>query len=288
MMLIKDDEQTYNFPVKNGINIIVENYLSTKIINNLVNYFANKKKTSCIVYDDDNDLISCKEFDFVYFDPKENLENNYLLKEKTTLKKFVDNVILENPESFISVDRIRENLYSLLTDKGFNRINNILFNGLSIKPELNVEKYDASLITNMIAYDIDGIDKSKLLAAIYNAMLFVCRESNRIVYIDFLIDEEIEKWILSIVDNKTIVIVNSKCIQRLDTIDNCNVIIMGDTETVICDELDIKNINRFLYMMNPFVLSNLNYQNEKNIALINSFINKKITFSIKFTSYKSA
>ena len=70
MMIIKDEEHYFFIP-NSGLNIICEREYKHDLINDLYSYFNQKKKNKCVVLDDDNNVISNKDVEFIF---KQNLK----------------------------------------------------------------------------------------------------------------------------------------------------------------------------------------------------------------------
>lgn len=68
--------------------------------------------------DDDHELISPKDVQFVYISSKEDISSIFDFKPKTLLNSELEKFIDENPGSYKSIESIRNNLRELLTDEG--------------------------------------------------------------------------------------------------------------------------------------------------------------------------
>ena len=63
-MKIIYDEGTFLLPESNHINLLVAGTYKKKLIECLDSYLVNKKKTKCIIYDDEGDVLDNKNVSF--------------------------------------------------------------------------------------------------------------------------------------------------------------------------------------------------------------------------------
>ena len=126
MMIIKSNEHTLIIPVHRGLHLIHEMNCKYELLECLNSYFTLKKKTKCIIMDDDHDLISPKDVQFVYISSKEDISSIFDFKPKTLLNSELEKFINENPESYRSIESVRNYLRELLTDEGMYKFMNIL------------------------------------------------------------------------------------------------------------------------------------------------------------------
>ena len=74
-----DAIRTVDAPIDSPIkNILVSSNYKREIIECLQSYFVNKKKTKCIVYDEDNEIIKMDDLSFVYLTSDYLIDNNSL------------------------------------------------------------------------------------------------------------------------------------------------------------------------------------------------------------------
>lgn len=281
MMKIKTDEYNYLLPLKTGINILIENDCSEEIITCLISYFGNKKKTSCSILDDDNNIILPKEFEFIYIPSKENIINNYHFKEKSVINNYLSELINKHPELFNSIDRVRQDIESLLTDSGIYNLKRIMNKNLDININIDIEDFDISSILEMLYITNEGIDKSEMVASIYNILMTDTAIVNRIIYIDFPIKDKLMRWINNL-DNKDIIIINSTSIIEEFRLSNCSAIIISEGELFNEIDLSCDDLGRFIYMTKPYIINNISYQKEENILFLTNFTDKNTTYLINF------
>lgn len=281
MMKIKTDEYNYLLPLKTGINILIENDCSEEIITCLISYFGNKKKTSCSILDDDNNIILPKEFEFIYIPSKENIINNYHFKEKSVINNYLSELINKHPELFNSIDRVRQDIESLLTDSGIYNLKRIMNKNLDININIDIEDFDISSILEMLYITNEGIDKSEMVASIYNILMTDTAIVNRIIYIDFPIKDKLMRWINNL-DNKDIIIINSTSIIEEFRLSNCSAIIISEGELFNEIDLSCDDLGRFIYMTKPYIINNISYQKEENILFLTNFTDKNTTYLVNF------
>ena len=80
MMIIKSNEHTLIIPVYRGLHLIHEMNCKYELLECLNSYFALKKKTKCIIMDDDHELINPKDVQFVYISSKEDISSIFDFK----------------------------------------------------------------------------------------------------------------------------------------------------------------------------------------------------------------
>ena len=94
--------------------------------------------------DDDHELINPKDVQFVYISSKEDILSIFDFKPKTLLNSELEKFINENPESYRSIESVRNYLRELLTDEGMYKFMNILGNGISIDLEFKTTNFTVS------------------------------------------------------------------------------------------------------------------------------------------------
>ena len=93
MMIIKSNEHTLIIPVHRGLHLIHEMNCKYELLECLNSYFALKKKTKCIIMDDDHELINPKDVQFVYISSKEDISSIFDFKPKTLLNSELEKFI---------------------------------------------------------------------------------------------------------------------------------------------------------------------------------------------------
>ena len=197
MMIIKDEEH-YFFVPNSGLNIICEREYKHDLINDLYSYFNQKKKNKCVVLDDDNNVISNKDVEFIYISYNENLDGIFDFKLKTMLNNELSLFIESNNEMFTSIERIRLDIYELLSDTGMFKFIQILENGLDIKIDLTPLNFTLSKILQTLQIECSSLNKIQQLLILYNLLLYLNRNSFNIIYLDFPINDYCIKWLNSI------------------------------------------------------------------------------------------
>lgn len=160
-MKIKTDEQVFILPVEDSINVLVDRGFKKDIIESLNLYFNKKKKTKCLVYDEDNNLLKFDEIGFVYLENDNTIDDNLELKPKTEFNNEISSVIEGNPEMFMSLDKIRESLKDILTDKGTYELKRILSYGLKKNIGIEINDFDISKIIQVFAIEYEDLSISE-------------------------------------------------------------------------------------------------------------------------------
>lgn len=279
-MIIKTDESKYKIPLKIGINILFDNEHSKSIISFIFHYFGNKKKNNCVIFDDNESIIQPKEFTLIYVSKKENVENNYKFKDHTILNTFTSEYILNNPKSFISIDIIRNNISNLLTDSGIYNLRRIMFNNLTRYPEILLNDFSVSKIIEMLQIE-NNSDESTMIASLYNLLIYNHQKENLIIYIDFIINDNLTNWLKWLNDLGFYVIINSNSFEKDIKLDNIYALIPSKNDELIELELIKNDFNKLLYLLKPFIIKNIKYQKEENIHFLENFTDDFATYSIK-------
>ena len=150
-MKIVTDESTYIIPIIDNKNIIVTNGYKDDLINCMYTYFVSKKKTKCIIYDDDGQTINMNEISFIYIPKDISLDNNLELKAKTIMNNEISEIIKNNPEQFLSIDNIRKDLHELESDKGMIKIRKILSKGLNQMINIEQKEMNVNSLLQMLS-----------------------------------------------------------------------------------------------------------------------------------------
>lgn len=282
-MRLEKDECVYLIPEKEQINIIVNNDSKKECIGLLVDFFVRKKRNVCHVYNDDGEKIQNTDYAFIYLPSDLNLKNNLEIKEKTMMNNEISQIIEENPKLFISIDKIRNELYELTTDSGVYKLRKILEHGLEQHVDFLFDTFDLPKLISMISIDEDNLDYTEKYLLILNLMMFEKRDSNMIVYLDIPINKTVFKWINRIkTENMIFIIDNDQIIEGTELLDICGFIVLSNNN--YCEEydFDIQELNSINYVFNPFVMAHMSLQTEKNIKIMKQFEDRNITFYLKF------
>lgn len=283
MMKIKTDEAVYNLPINNGICNIASPFINN-LIECLDSYFIGKKKNKCVVIDDEGDLIKSNDIEFIYIPENTDIEQILEFKPKTILNNefclFIDN----NQEKFTSIDKIRNLSYELLTDSGVYKLLSIMKSNTSINLSIELDDFDVSRLLQMLSIKGDNLTKQEKFIILYNLLLYETRNKYCIVYIDFQVDDTVMDWVNKIKDDNKIILINNNKLEtsNLDCIEY--MLILSDKDFVETVEENINIIYNLSYCFHPYILRNIDQQNEKNIKIINKFSDSESTFLIKFAT----
>lgn len=281
MMKIKTDDACYYFPYYQGLNILMDNEFSSEIICCLNSYFGSKKKNYCSIYDENLDLITPKDFDFIYISRSENIDSNLSLKEKSILGTYIKKYIDSYPEDFTSLDRIRKDIELLISDRGMFRLIRLLKKDIDINYEIDLDNFNIAYMMEMLKILVSEYKENYIYASLYNVLLSNKNINKCIVYIDFEIDDVLLKWAEKI-GNNCMVVVNSKSLDMINDISVCRAIICNNGNLRNEVELSKKEISRFIYMMNPYVCNRICFQKEENIKFLENFVDKNTDYLVKF------
>lgn len=279
-----DSENTFLLPIKNKINILVTNKYKDELIGILESYFLNKKKTKVSVKDHTGETILPKDFNFIYVPYSKDIEGNFSFKPKTTFNTEFGNVIKENSIYFLSIEKIRDSARELLTDKGMFAIMKILNHGLNNPVSINLNGFELSNILQMYHVGNDYLTEEEKYIMLYNLLLYVNRDENNIVYIDFPITEQVTSWLNTIKLDKNYIFLENESIQikEFDQLESTAIIKLSNKDFLEEIKINKKSIINLTYIFHSFISQNINQQTQKNIELYRLFDDKNSTFLIEF------
>ena len=105
-MKIKYEDHTCILPVSTGMHLVYDSSGESDFLECLISYFGQKKKTKCIVLDDEDDLIAPKDAELIYFSNKD-MNSIFGFKPKTEFNNELTHFIEDNQEQYTSIERIR-------------------------------------------------------------------------------------------------------------------------------------------------------------------------------------
>ena len=227
-------------------------------------------------------MISPKDAEFIYISSKENLDTIYNFKSKTLLNDSIENFINENPTMFYSIDKIREELRNLLTDKGMFKIKQVLENGTNLNLNFETTNFTISKILQNLIIDVTSIKQTEQFIILYNLLLFVNRNKFNVIYIDFPLDNDSIDWLNSIKSSNNIILVSNESIEDYMAKEFESMIILTDNNFIEEIDLEIEKSNLLSYALHPIVFKHPEYQNEKIIEIIDMLSDEKTSFFVKF------
>lgn len=286
MMIIKDEEHYFFIP-NSGLNIICEREYKHDLINDLYSYFNQKKKNKCVVLDDDNNVISNKDVEFIYISYNENLDGIFDFKLKTMLNNELSLFIESNNEMFTSIERIRLDIYELLSDTGMFKFIQILENGLDIKIGLTPLNFTLSKILQTLQIECSSLNKIQQLLILYNLLLYLNRNSFNIIYLDFPINDYCIKWLNSIDKNNNTILISNDSVESIDELSIDGMVVLANINNVSNIEINNDEIRDYSYALNSTIAKFSEYQNEKILRIMNQFDYRDTSFFIRFVDLNS-
>lgn len=280
-MKVKNENLVYNIPIQNGVCVIAGNE-TKNLVEYLTNYFVRKKKNTCIVLDEDGDLIKNDDIVFIYIPSTENLLDIFEMKPKTMMNSEMTEFINTNQNYFRSIEAIRNLSYELLTDNGMFKLKKIMQNGTDINIEYDIDDFNISRLIQMLGINIERLTVQQQFIVLYNILLYTNRNKFCIVYIDFEVDEKTLEWMNNIKTDNILFLVNNSSINTELTESVDSMLLLSRYDFVNEMEFDNTLIDNLSYCLNPFILKNYMYQSEKNRSIIDDFMDRETTFLIKF------
>lgn len=285
-MKIKTEDSVYLIPIKNGICSLVSDY-TADIVNCLSSYFINKKKTKCVILDNEEDLIKYNDVAFIYIPNNEDIKQVFSLKPKTLINSELTIFIENNQEMFSSIENVREQLIELLTDQGMFKLRKIMQQNIENEIKFTVDDFDITRILQSISIDIEELTIQQMYMALYNLLLYIGRDKFCLLYIDFELDESTINWLKSIKSDNILLLIKNESIntRNKDVIDY--ILIEKNSDSIEKIEISKNQINDLVYGFHPYILKNLEYQTEKIRSLMRGFMQNDTSFLIKFADYKT-
>lgn len=278
-MKIVSDENVFIIPLKeNNKIVLVSSGFKKELIECLQTYFVSKKKTKCIVYDEEGNISKMDEICFIYLPNDISLDNNFEFKQKTIMNTEFSEFISKNPECFISIENIRNDMNGLLTDKGFYTLKKILCNGINKDINIEVNDFNISSLLQMLAIGDDSLTESEKTIMLLNLLIYKNRNNVNIIYIDREFNQEINNWIEKQNKNNYFIIDNEAIFSAPN---NYDLMILSNKDHLIEHELENNEVKTLVYMNHEIVKENISLQNEKNVELFNQFNDQSSTFFIK-------
>lgn len=287
MMKIKTEDAIYRIPVSSGVYLTYEMNDKTEILELIFSYFGQKKKTKCIVLDEDDNLISPMDAEIIYLG-KKDISAEFDFKPKTDMNAELTAFITNNTEMFESIDVIRDGMKELITDMGMYRLNHILTTGTDISLKFDAGNFDVSKIFQNLRIDVEEMSDQQMRIMLYNLYLFLNRYKYTILYIDHELDETSIKWLMKIKNPDLLVFVENSCIDACQAGLFDGMVIVNNSEMIERLEYQSGYASKISYLFHPVVLRNLDFQNKKILNLWSDFSGCKETFLIEFTNEKDA
>lgn len=285
-MIIKYEDSIYHLPESENIVLLSESIHSDNFLQCLFQYFEKKKKTYCRIYDNDNSLLSVDDVSFIYFPYGSSVNNEMQMKAKSNMNTELAQYIEMNPDWFYSVERIRNNLFELLTDKGTYEIERILSKGLMHHVDFRIEDFNVSQLLQMLNISFEEYSESEKYMIVYNLLMHVNRKKPKVIYIDFPVDLAAIRWVsIHAADPNNIIILNNEFIQNdaLNELDQCAILHLSNFDYIETIDFDILELPQISYLLNSFIRRNIMYQKEKNIEFLRQFQDEMSTFFLRFS-----
>ena len=279
-MKIKTEDETFIIPDSDKPLLIEFNGYKDVVIDCLSSIFVQKKKNKCRVFDEAGEEIRYGEANFIYVPNDISIENNMNLRNKSILNSSLTEFIQDNPDDFLSIETIREGLKGISTDKGMYKILRIMTNGLSTSLSIDFDHLNISSLLESLLFENYSLSKDEKMLFIYNLLIYLSRNSYKIILIDIEMSETVECWISSIYNsNYTILIDNGKC----SNIRNNAYNLISLSNIDFCEDIEIskENVGLYSYLFHPLVRFNKALQTEKNQDKITRINDRNTTFFLK-------
>ena len=285
MMKIVTDEELFNLDIETNNVYLVSSIYNKKIFDCLNSYFGQKKKNLCNIFDENENAIDNKLYNFVYFPNEGPVESNIYFKQKSILNSEISKIINTNPEEFMSIEKMRNEMYELLTDSGMYKIRKIINKGIKETIDLEINEFDIKILLQMLCLSFENCNDERIYMIIYNLLIYLNRNTLTIIYLDINISDEICEWLNSLKNTNLIILINNDSYSS-EKENDYNLIIVSNCVSCVKYDFDSTLLGLFSYLFKPLVISNIQYQTEKNIKILNYFNDKNTTFLLKFAKHK--
>lgn len=282
-MKIKSDEEVFIIPVEHGIHLLAKNKYNTIVIDYLSSYFGQKKKTKCIVLDDEEDIIDSKNVNFIYIPSSTDLTPIFNLKPKTEINNQLSEFVEQNLEQFLSIERVREDIKGLLSDSGFFQFIKILERDINTKTEFDLMNFDIPKVLQLLRINIENASLEDQFMMLYNLLLYINRNQFNVIYIDFEITENVYSWLQKKRSQNCILLIDNEKIHH--PVNNIfdSIILLNDSNVFERITIENSKIDLVSYLFHPIVRENIDKQTEKNIEFLKRISNNNSTFLVEFT-----
>ena len=282
-MKIKSENEVFIIPASNGVHLLADNEYNHIIIDYLNSYFGQKKKTKCIVLDDEDDPIDVKTTNFIYFPSTLDLSNLFNLKAKTEINTELSEMIIQNSELFLSVDKLRSVIKDLLTDIGMYRFMKVLETDLDINVIIDTMNFDISLFLQLLRINNYNLSKEEQLMMLYNLMLYVNRDCFKILYIDFNVDDKGYQWMRNKNNDNHLILVNNENVTTPVNMIFNSIMLINNSNSYEKQTLNSNDIDLISYLFHPIVRKNKDKQAEKNLNFLMELEHINDSFFLEFT-----
>lgn len=286
MMKVKSDSELFVLPSSGGIHLIAKNDNSNLVIEYLNSYFGQKKKTKCIVLDDEDDPIDMKSVNFIHIPASIDIESIFNFKAKTEINNELSQIIEQNSELFISIENIRKCLQELLTDAGIYSFKKIMTKDIGVNLEIDIMNFEIQKLLQLLRINTEELTKTQQLMMLYNLLIYVNRHQFSIIYIDFDFDESVYKWVQSKKNDNCLFLINNESIHPPVIPIFDSIIILNNSSVIEKEIINSNNTGTISYLLHPIVRENIDMQTEKNIRLLKEFEYQTSTFFLEFTDSK--
>lgn len=277
-MKIVCDNNTFVIPFNSSDKILLITNYQKEIIECYQSYFVSKKKTKCLFYNDDGEIMNMNDINFIYLSDDVSYENNLNFKNKTIFNNEVSQLINNNPELFLSLEKARNELNSLSTDTGIFKLQKILNLGINKRVQFDLKDFDINIALQLFNIVDNEFTLSEKQILIYNLLLYINRNKTNVVYIDKDIDETLISW-TSNYNVSTIFILDNNVVMTMPEKYDC--LILSNKDHLISNEESFSNLKIISYMNHNIIKANISLQDEKNIELFNQYQDNNSTFFIK-------
>lgn len=283
MMKIKNEEDVFIIPANYGLHILSTNQYKESLIEYLTSYFTQKKKTKCIVVDDEEEIIDSKGVEFIYIPSHQDFKSVFDFKAKTDFNTELSEMIMQNSELFLTIDQIRKNAEELMTDQGIYQFKRILEQDTHIHLQMDTMNFEIQKLLQLFRIDVEPLSMEQQYMILYNLLLYISREQFQIIYIDFDLNAEVYDWLIQKKNNNSLILVENECVHSPIPPIFDSFIFLNQSDAVYSTEVDSKQTELLSYLFHPIVRENIDKQTEKNIAFLSQFETNQATFFCEFT-----
>lgn len=280
MMKIKSDSLFYTVPLQSNITIAIDNNHLIDAIDCLNSYFVKKKKSKCVVYDDEEEIIKNDEICFINIDSY-SANDQLQFQEKTVFNQEISEIVRENQLDFMSVNTIIKSIKELLTDKGMYSLKRILSANTDINLEISMSDFSIEKILSMLSIEDINLTSSMKLIIVFNLLIYLNRDKVVLIYIRENIDDILVNWINKTVSsNKNVFFLINSMNYNSKLLFN-DILLLTDKNRLTKTTINRWECDEIIYALSSWTIKNISFQKEKIINYYKDFYNSDFSVLLK-------
>lgn len=278
-----ETENTYILPLDALVNIVVTSNYKEDLIQCLTNLCMAKKKNKALLLSDKNEIVHDLDCNFIYIPYADSIETNFQFKAKSVFNTELVELIQNNPDWFLSIEKIRMGCKDLLADKGFYEFQKIINRGVDNYAQIEMNDFNIGAILQMLQVNVQEVSSEDKYKMVYNLMLYLNQDKTNLVYLDFPVTSSVFSWIEKVKTPNTYFFIDNEGIENFnfETREKINFIKLSKCDFKEEFDIRLEDISRLSYIFHSFIQKNIDQQSQKNIDLYHLFSDENTTFLLK-------